>query len=1076
MSQKIKIRRGLKADLPSSADIGEFLYVTDTKEIFLGDGTGNPLVQVKHKNNLSATTNPTINDDSDQEYSINSLWFNLSLDSVFICTDATLGYAIWKPITDSIKNNYTATVNPLATDDISEGYSVGSVWLNAITLVIYKCVSATANAAIWHNINTYFNNYSATTDPSVNNDNTEGYHVGSLWVNINGYTLFECFSATTGAAYWRNVHTNKNNYSASVDPTVNNDIAQGYVPGSEWFNTTSGNMFQCLSNTSSAAVWKQVNAITSHNNLSGLQGGASNDYYHLTSAQVTSIGNKANKITGGTTDDIVTRDSGGDIQDSGKKFNDSGTGTGDVWSASKVQTAINAVLGANDAMIYKGVIDASTNPNYPAADAGHTYKISVAGKIGGASGLNVEIGDLILCCVDSTASGNQATVGTNWDIIQMNIDGAVTSADTSAVDGQIVLESGASGKVIKKSLVTIDSSGNINLPSGAKYKINGTNLASADIGAMAVSTYDSNADGKVNSADAADKLTNARNIALTGDVTGNQNFDGSGNISIASTLKNTGTAGTYTKVTTDAQGRVSSGANLGVSDIPTDSTHRFTNDTDITKLAGIAAGATKVESSTTDGYIKINGTETKVATVFKNNFFAITDPAVGNDTIQGYSIGSQWLNTATSTLFECISSTTGAAVWKIINNVKTNFSAITDPTIYSDSTQGYSIGSGWINTVTHTYFVCLDNTVGAANWSTPINSNVFYGTISGCRLIYNSDTAVNVNAGSIDIMGYLASKETITTIDLINNLDIGTTRTANTWYYIYVERSGGTFTAFISIQPPTRDRWGNTINPNASISRYHPTRNARFVGSILTNASSNITEFRLTSTYVAYIGLGSNYAITSVTSSRKAAVKLTTDVPLTANLINLYYETVSGSSTRQIGDWYNYILKMTSGTTSTAIIPLSFFDASLGKTATASTNNSQAANAVNGSVVTPFWTATSRTNQWLQVDLGSATYIDTVKIYENGANITSFNIQYYNGSSWITVYTGTTIAESAYKTYTFAGVTAQLWRIYIPTTSPSNASLAEISFINDRSVLNSVYYISPTDAISLGVLGYYEDI
>lgn len=44
-------------------------------------------------------------------------------------------------------------------------------------------------------------------------------------------------------------------------------------------------------------------------------------------------------------------------------------------------------------------------------------------------------------------------------------------------------------------------------------------------------------------ADSADTLTTARNISLTGDVTGNTNFDGSGNVSITTTLvNNSGTA------------------------------------------------------------------------------------------------------------------------------------------------------------------------------------------------------------------------------------------------------------------------------------------------------------------------------------------------------------------------------------------------------------------------------------------------------------------------------------------------------------------------------------------------------
>jgi hypothetical protein len=75
-----------------------------------------------------------------------------------------------------------------------------------------------------------------------------------------------------------------------------------------------------------------------------------------------------------------------------------------------------------DPLIYKGAIDCSGNPNYPAADAGHTYFVSVAGKIGGASGIVVAAGDMAICNTDGTVSGNQATVGTYWSIIEKNVD------------------------------------------------------------------------------------------------------------------------------------------------------------------------------------------------------------------------------------------------------------------------------------------------------------------------------------------------------------------------------------------------------------------------------------------------------------------------------------------------------------------------------------------------------------------------------------------------------------------------------------------------------------------------------
>ena len=43
--------------------------------------------------------------------------------------------------------------------------------------------------------------------------------------------------------------------------------------------------------------------------------------------------------------------------------------------------SISSIISSTDVMIYKGVIDAHLNPDYPAADAGNTYIISVAGKL-----------------------------------------------------------------------------------------------------------------------------------------------------------------------------------------------------------------------------------------------------------------------------------------------------------------------------------------------------------------------------------------------------------------------------------------------------------------------------------------------------------------------------------------------------------------------------------------------------------------------------------------------------------------------------------------------------------------------
>lgn len=119
-----------------------------------------------------------------------------------------------------------------------------------------------------------------------------------------------------------------------------------------------------------------------------------------------------------------------------------------VASQKAVKTYADALIAANDAMVFKGVVDCSANPNYPAADRGWTYKVSVAGKIGGASGPNVEVGDMLLCITDGTASGTQAAVGAQWNIVQVNVDGALVGP-ASAVDGTPSVFDGATGKLVK---------------------------------------------------------------------------------------------------------------------------------------------------------------------------------------------------------------------------------------------------------------------------------------------------------------------------------------------------------------------------------------------------------------------------------------------------------------------------------------------------------------------------------------------------------------------------------------------------------------------------------------------------
>ena len=191
-----------------------------------------------------------------------------------------------------------------------------------------------------------------------------------------------------------------------------------------------------------------------------------------------------------------------------------------------VKTYADQLVAAADALVFKGVIVASANPNYPAADRGWTYRISVAGKIGGASGINVEVGDLLLCLTDGTASGNQATVGTNWSIAQTNVDGAVIGP-ASATDNRVAFFDGASGKLIKDSGFTLSGANTgdqTNITGNAATVTTNANLTGGvtSVGNAATVVTNANLTGEVTSIGNAATVPNATVIGkvLTGYVSG----------------------------------------------------------------------------------------------------------------------------------------------------------------------------------------------------------------------------------------------------------------------------------------------------------------------------------------------------------------------------------------------------------------------------------------------------------------------------------------------------------------------------------------------------------------------------
>lgn len=101
------------------------------------------------------------------------------------------------------KQNLAAAVAPTVNEDSSAGYSVGSRWIDTTADRAYVCVDASVGAAVWLAMQAGpKSNYAAVGAPAVGNDNTQGYARGSLWVDNFNKQTYVATDVVTGAAVW----------------------------------------------------------------------------------------------------------------------------------------------------------------------------------------------------------------------------------------------------------------------------------------------------------------------------------------------------------------------------------------------------------------------------------------------------------------------------------------------------------------------------------------------------------------------------------------------------------------------------------------------------------------------------------------------------------------------------------------------------------------------------------------------------------------------------------------------------------------------------------------------------------
>lgn len=101
------------------------------------------------------------------------------------------------------------------------------------TNISTNAAAIASNAAVVNTLQSSirYSTYSETTDPTVGDDNTDGFSVGSYWVNTVKGSIWVAVDVTTGAAIWKRIEKVRLAVSSFLflDMSTSNVTDAGYV-------------------------------------------------------------------------------------------------------------------------------------------------------------------------------------------------------------------------------------------------------------------------------------------------------------------------------------------------------------------------------------------------------------------------------------------------------------------------------------------------------------------------------------------------------------------------------------------------------------------------------------------------------------------------------------------------------------------------------------------------------------------------------------------------------------------------------------------------------------------------------
>jgi hypothetical protein len=216
--------------------------------------------------NFEGGTDPTVTNDVTEGWDVGSRWINTTNGKIWYCVDVSTGAALWKDVSTPGAGSHPVhvdTVDPTANDDISS-YDVGDHWINTTNGHVFQLVDNTATAAVWDRIDQP-KLMVDTSDPAASNDNTQGYEIGSVWINTASLPprTWVAVGVATSAAEWIR-QTNLKNNITSAHPAITDDANSDYEVGSQWYNPTTHELFICVAATVGAAEWRVVGEVGVH--------------------------------------------------------------------------------------------------------------------------------------------------------------------------------------------------------------------------------------------------------------------------------------------------------------------------------------------------------------------------------------------------------------------------------------------------------------------------------------------------------------------------------------------------------------------------------------------------------------------------------------------------------------------------------------------------------------------------------------------------------------------------------------------------------------------------------------------